>query len=189
VYCRKVDEDRINAPFHVDHYKPQRLFGHLTLEYSNLFYACSVCNKFKHQYWPSDDEAAQKIFIPNPCDHVMFEHLRYSAATVVSRTRAGEWTVERLRLNSPNSVDYRGRRLKLLAYWNRVLAESRQNITKWEKAAKKQTDVGQVQKLRDLIDAAQRDLILAESELELYGPPIVPDPPSISGASQKPSQK
>ena len=85
---------------------PQNKFPELSADYGNLFYCCNACNAKKRDYWPTPSQIT-KLFIPNPCDHVMFEHLRFNSSSVVSRTEAGEFTSERLDLNEPARLKYR----------------------------------------------------------------------------------
>jgi hypothetical protein len=91
----------------VDHYRPKKLFPHLATEYLNLFYACNRCNAFKGSFWPTPGLRSAKKFIPNPCEHRMFDHLRYKGAQVVAKTPAGAMTVELLDLNHDSAVDWR----------------------------------------------------------------------------------
>ena len=93
--------------FGVDHYKPKSLFPDELLVYSNLFYSCNVCNRRKGGFWPNLRQREMEIFIPNPCDHKMFEHVRFEGLRVVPRTDAGKWCVELLSLNDSEFLEYR----------------------------------------------------------------------------------
>lgn len=53
--------------FHIDHFKPKSIHGHLTNDYSNLVYACSHVNQAK-----SDDDSN---YI-DPCDEDYNQHFR-----------------------------------------------------------------------------------------------------------------
>lgn len=44
--------------FHVEHFRPKSKFPDLTNEYSNLFYACAICNTFKSSDWPGEPNEA-----------------------------------------------------------------------------------------------------------------------------------
>ncbi len=46
-------------------------------------------------------------FIPNPCDHIMFDHLRYRFAHVEPRGPAGDQAEKILMLNDVESINYR----------------------------------------------------------------------------------
>ena len=95
IYCRKVDVDLDPSAFHVDHYKPKSLYPHLKTEYTNLFYSCAHCNIFKNDH-PSSNAQDE---IPNPCSHVMSQHLRFSGDQIDGLTENGKFTEELLRLN------------------------------------------------------------------------------------------
>ena len=89
----------------MEHYRPKSRFPSLAAIYSNLFYACSTCNIFKDDYWNDRPE----FHIPNPCDHVMSEHLMFQDHMIEHRSERGSIAIETLRLNNENSTDYRRR--------------------------------------------------------------------------------
>jgi hypothetical protein len=107
VYCRLPDGMKGQDAFGVDHYRPKSLFPDLGTVYSNLFYACNCCNRRKGKFWPTIDQMRAGEFIPNPCDHVMFDHLRFQSARVVTRSPAGERADKTLMFNDDESVQYR----------------------------------------------------------------------------------
>jgi hypothetical protein len=93
VYCRVPDGLKGYEGFGVDHYLPASRFPGLVLVWSNLFYACNVCNT-----WKSDSVSTAERFLPNPCDHRMADHLQYRGAEVETHTPHGEWLAELLHL-------------------------------------------------------------------------------------------
>ncbi len=95
-YCRHPDT--LFGDFSIDHYRPKSIFPGLSSTYSNLYHCCSKCNRRKASYWPADPE---KPYIPNPCDHIMTDHLRVVDGTVRARTKHGEYAIRRLNLNDP----------------------------------------------------------------------------------------
>ena len=105
VYCREPDSIRGPNTFGVDHYRPQVHFEDLKNEYLNLYYCCNTCNTWKSDYWPWNRESTH--FIPNPCDHEMFQHTRYREGIVEARTQAGTVAVETLHLNDVRTVRWR----------------------------------------------------------------------------------
>ena len=107
VYCQMPSSLKGYESFGVDHYRPQKSFPGLSCTYSNLYYCCNSCNSAKGSYWPSPAAKELTEFIPNPCDHRMFENLRYSGAVVDWKTMAGKTAVRLLDLNDPEAVDYR----------------------------------------------------------------------------------
>ena len=118
VYCRSLDRIKGYETFGVDHYRTKRDFPHLTTEYLNLFYACNRCNSFKGSYWPSSQELKDGIFVPNPCEHVMFDHLRYNGGWVDPHSDAGAETILHLDLNDPDCVSFRNSFITVLAATN-----------------------------------------------------------------------
>jgi len=105
VYCRLPDT--MGHDFGVDHYRPASRFPEFTCDYANLYYACNACNRRKGAYWPTRHQDRAGCFVPNPCDHVMFEHLRYVRAQVQARSSTGGFTIDLLDLNDDDSVLFR----------------------------------------------------------------------------------
>ena len=83
------------------------VFPSLETTYSNLFYSCNCCNSRKKSFWPTAAQLRDKKFIPNPCDHIMFEHLQYRRAEVTLKSPAGKQADDILDLNDDDSVKYR----------------------------------------------------------------------------------
>lgn len=107
VYCRLPDSYKGQDNFGVDHYKPKNSFPHLKTEYTNLFYSCNCCNRRKGVYWPDTTLLQAKQFIPNPCDHIMFDHLKYKGVIVEEKSVTGLFAIEILDLNDEASIEYR----------------------------------------------------------------------------------
>ena len=102
--------------FEVDHYRPASRFPDEEFRYRNLFWSCRGCNGSKSNYW-SDPSVRNGEFIPNPCLHRMFEHLKFDAGTVVSKSNAGAAAVRILDLNEPVSVFWRETMLEWVGGW------------------------------------------------------------------------
>jgi hypothetical protein len=147
VYCRMPDTIKGYDSFGVDHYRPKSLFPQLETVYSNLFYCCNSCNRMKANRWLGEKSI---IFVPNPDDNVMVEHLRFKNAYVETVSKAGEYTCELLQLNEHNIVQLRQTLLTSLKALENVLADS----VKAETAIKKAFNKG-------VIDASVRDQDLA----------------------------
>lgn len=106
VYCRMPDTMKGTDGFGVDHYRPKSIFPNLRATYSNLYYCCNQCNRRKTDYWPSPKLEATH-FIPNPCDHVMFSHLKYESSSVVSRSQPGDVAMSYMDFNDSASIEQR----------------------------------------------------------------------------------
>lgn len=104
VYCRTPDFLPASEVFGVDHYLPKKHFPKLETTYSNLYFACNTCNRRKGSYF---HRSATDPFIPNPCDHVMFDHLRYDGSTAKPHSASGKFAVDQLLLNDPDFITKR----------------------------------------------------------------------------------
>lgn len=94
VYCRIADGFKGYEGFGVDHYLPRSKFPGLVVAWSNLFYACNVCNA-----WKGESVSLPERFLPNPCEHRMAEHLQYLDRGIETYTPHGEWLKELLHLD------------------------------------------------------------------------------------------
>lgn len=98
VYCRVADGIKGSEGFGVDHYLPRSKYPDLVVTWSNLFYACNVCNT-----WKGESVSTPARFLPNPCDHRMAEHLQYWDGGVETYTQHGRWLAELLHLDERSS--------------------------------------------------------------------------------------
>jgi hypothetical protein len=162
VYCRLPDGIKGQDNFGIDHYRPRSLLPQLKNIYSNLFYACNACNRRKKDYWPSIAEMTAGRFIPNPCDHVMFQHLRYRGPRVEPHSAAGRVADRKLMFNDDDSVQYREFVLGLIAVSEekkRSVSETlsrienllSDNLDHAELQAEKQTCVDQLREIDALL--------------------------------------
>jgi len=115
VYCCLPDGLKGPDAFGVDHYRPRKRFPALATTYSNLFYCCNCCNSRKSQFWPSAEQLRNQEFVPNPCDHVMFQHLQYKGPIIDLKSPAGRQAEKVLDFNDRASVEYRQFVLDLIA--------------------------------------------------------------------------
>lgn len=99
--------------FHVEHFRPKSLFPELKTDYDNLLYACSVCNVFKSNDWPSDDPLQDGVGYLNPCKQDYAEHFRNAAESgeVEGMTPPANYMVEQLHLNRPYLIRLRAKRV------------------------------------------------------------------------------
>jgi hypothetical protein len=142
--------------FGVDHYRPRKLFLHLSTTYSNLFYSCNCCNSRKGDFWPNASQVRDKEFIPNPCDRVMFEHLQYKGAVITLKTPAGKQAEKILDFNDPASVEYRQFVLDVIADMERNRRELVELIKKIEVRIELSPD--RADELKKEKDSAEDDL-------------------------------
>jgi len=94
--------------YHVEHFRPKSKFKHLEHEYSNLFYACSICNVFKGDSWiepPGEVTNWGAKYFPDPSTVDLSTVLEYvDGQRVSSKFVSGRFLIERLHLNRPQLV-------------------------------------------------------------------------------------
>ena len=110
VYC-SVHESAFGGTrnFHVEHLRPKSRFPHLELVYANLFYACAVCNSFKLDDWPRDDNNdTSNACYPDPSVVDFTSLFRVMASSkIVGTCVAARYLEHRLHLNRPQLLVYR----------------------------------------------------------------------------------
>lgn len=94
--------------FHVEHYRPkaQNLFPELENEYTNLFFACSICNCFKGDDWPNEPSSKlDNNSFPDPSKVDYSNILSYNNQLLVeSNYITGKYLIQKLFLNRPQLV-------------------------------------------------------------------------------------
>jgi hypothetical protein len=113
IYCRRPDSVHPHdyKTYAVEHYRPKEHFPERACNYDNLFYACSMCNSYKADYWPQDEN---EPFFPNPCDYVMMEHVRFVNFKVSADSTHGAFMVETLQLNDEALVNWRKAHVRII---------------------------------------------------------------------------
>jgi len=97
--------------FHVEHFRPKSIdeFKHLIKEYTNLFYACAICNRFKSNDWPS--EPNEEFNIPFYIDPNLYDYNRFFTITenytVEGKNVSASYLIERINLNRPQLINVR----------------------------------------------------------------------------------
>jgi hypothetical protein len=168
VYCRQHDGIKGYAAFGVDHYRPKSLFDWLATEYMNLYYCCNVCNGLKGGYWPAP-ELESTHFVPSPCEHVMFRHLRYAGPVVEARSQAGEVAIELLRLNDETTVKWREAILTSIG----VLRAQESRVTRVLVEIGRRLKANAISPAKAAADGKKAELLLqnTRSALVVYGEP------------------
>jgi hypothetical protein len=94
--------------FHVEHYRPkaQGKFPELENDYSNLFFACSICNCFKSDDWPNEPSATfDNHAFPDPSKTDYSEILYVDTNHFVdAKNITGRYLVQKLFLNRPQLI-------------------------------------------------------------------------------------
>jgi len=108
VYCA-ISENAFGGirNFHIEHYRPKSKRKDLENEFSNLFYACSICNSFKGNDWPNEpNKEMNNIAYPNPSVvnyNDIFE-VNNNLHIVNGKNISATYIVERLYLNRPQLI-------------------------------------------------------------------------------------
>jgi hypothetical protein len=102
-YCDDFD-GWVGGPstYHIDHFAPKIKFKELVNHYGNLVYACSYCNRYKSDDWPSDDHSVTFIndrgYI-DPCEPSYHEHFyRDDHGNIHPNSPLGEYMYKKLQL-------------------------------------------------------------------------------------------
>ena len=98
----------------IEHYKPKSKFCELTFEWTNLLFACGICNgtNYKGDNFPEAGEGGPLI---NPCDDDPIDHFEFFydtnvyIASVYGITQRGKTTENLLGLNRHDLRKYRSR--------------------------------------------------------------------------------
>lgn len=166
IYCRMPDGLKGEASFGVEHYKPSSKFKDLECTYSNLYYCCNTCNSNKGNFWPSVHDLIKKLFVPNPCDHVMVQHLKYVHENVESKSDAGAFCIELLRLNEESIVDYRKCVIDAIKLFNKELSSLKEDIIKFEKIKIKLNDKNQLDEIKSAINETNENIEIVNKHIK-----------------------
>ncbi len=150
--------------FAVEHFRPKSKFLALITTYSNLYYACDVCNGYKGDKWPSplDDAAGRRFF--DPCSDRSNSHFTdHGSGELTALSPCGVYSVDSVRLNRPQLIRMRNQRREYATKFRRLLREVRHF-----KAAKLTADPS-AQPIIALLIRAYEDQ-LAESRARFYRP-------------------
>jgi hypothetical protein len=103
-YCG-VAEVWVGGELEIDHFRPLLHDGDNLLD--NLVYACTVCNRFKSDYWPMAD-APESLWLLHPGQDDFSAHLAETTdGRLVGLTPRGWFHIERLHLNRPQLIELR----------------------------------------------------------------------------------
>jgi len=104
--------------FQLDHLRPKSLkrFANLVHDFYNLYYSCSVCNRYKSNSWPLPELEARGYGFVDFCAEDFSTHFKEEAnGSWIPLTPRAEYTIARIRLNRPHLIEIR-RLLQELAF-------------------------------------------------------------------------
>ena len=98
-YCTITELEASAIGFQIDHYYPKKKNPNLVNDYNNLMWSCNICNRYKSDFHPSQDdiEKGNKVLRPDFDDPR--EHLELEGYLLKNITHTGEFNIERLDLN------------------------------------------------------------------------------------------
>jgi hypothetical protein len=115
-FCR-IPQQCVSILHHVDHIRPRKHRGKLTL--SNTCLACAACNGAKGANLTGIDPITLLITrLFNPRRDEWQNHFRWSGSKLVGLTRVGRTTIEVLNINLPNRVEQRAYLMKVNRYYS-----------------------------------------------------------------------
>lgn len=157
VYCRMPDTMKGQESYAVEHYLPKSKYPHLEYDYRNLFYACLPCNSRKGEFCPDFEHLEKGTYIPNPCEHFMFEHMRFRSEVVEARSKAGVFTVDLLGLNDDEVTKYRAFMIGMIKLVKSKLGELQATLDDIDQIGdRKDTSNAECQTLRNEVEEQKR---------------------------------
>jgi len=116
-----------SSHFAVEHFQPKKQFPELETTYSNLYYACGMCNSYKSNKWPNDGDigAGRRFF--DPCKDLATKHFSVDRLGALhTHSNCGLYTVKCIRLNRGVLVELRRRRFELIREYRNGLKSLRE---------------------------------------------------------------
>ncbi len=113
-YCGMREALGHSNAFHIEHFKPKTKFPELINVYSNLYYACFRCNRFKSSYWPNEVELASGKRFWDPCEDLSCDHFSCTPddGKIHAKTACGTFTITKVRLDRPFLNKIRSKRIE-----------------------------------------------------------------------------
>lgn len=127
IYC-SINEAQFGGidHFHIEHYKPKSIerFKKYENDIMNLFYACPICNRFKSNDWPNDEDDLDKACYPNPSeyDYTDLFELDIDTYKLEGKYKSTKYMTERLFLNRTQLI-YERRETVLIERKRKVMAD------------------------------------------------------------------
>lgn len=116
-YCG-VSEFEIGSELEIDHFQPISHGG--TNEIENLVYACTACNRFKSDYWPTDDDANDLHLLHPGVDDMSIHIAETASGRMNGLTKRGWFHIQWLKLNRPQLVILRRRRIEQVRFQEQI---------------------------------------------------------------------
>jgi hypothetical protein len=115
------------AHFAVDHFRPKSIFPDLEIVYSNLYYACDSCNRYKRDTFPSaaDTTLGRRFF--DACADLSRDHFRLvPTGDLTPLSPCGDYSIRAIRLNRRLLIEIRRERKELVEQYRLCLKNVRE---------------------------------------------------------------
>lgn len=113
-YCSTTEFEAQAVRMTIDHYEPRTARRDLENEYSNLMYACDICNERKgNRYPPPEARAEGHRFFRADTDARQDHFELYEDNKVESKTKLGEFNIQVLDLNREALINLRDIRTRM----------------------------------------------------------------------------
>ncbi|HDV6632356.1 TPA: HNH endonuclease [Legionella pneumophila] len=154
--------------FHIDHYRPKKIFPELTYSYNNLIYACRNCNQYKSDFWPKFRQLilGNIIFNPRPIGNIK-KHIDTSSNKWTGKTNSGLWSIKRLRLDSNILIKRRERRATFEKAIKRLKSIYEENEKNLSKAIDEELEEDIIKKIKSDMYELEKEISAIESQI--YG--------------------
>jgi len=117
--------------FELDHFKPKSKFPNLIHRYTNIYHSRHVCNQQKRDHWPSAELYSRGYRFVDTCKENFSAHYKDNNGYWIPISLAGEYTAEKIRLNSKHNIEIRQMISGLLSLLNEPSID-------WDKPLKSQ---------------------------------------------------
>lgn len=110
VYC-SIHESSMGGirNFHVEHYRPKSKFKNLINTFSNLFYACPICNVFKSNDWPHEPDGKNHLTVicypdPSIINYADLFEVDFATGLINGTCTSANYIKNKLYLNRPQLI-------------------------------------------------------------------------------------
>jgi len=121
-YCTLSEFEAEAIGFTIDHYEPRQARPELENEYSNLMYACAVCNQRKSDRTPPMEARNDGFRYFRPDSDLYTDHFEESGKRLKYKTPCGDFTIDTVDLNRMQLQNLRQWRQRLGQAADRVAA-------------------------------------------------------------------
>lgn len=101
-YCTLTEVEAFGIRFEIDHYYPQKHYPDLINEYNNLFWSCEICNNYKSNYTPDDEDLKIGNVILRIDNNDPRDHYELRNDSLYHKSHMGDFNINLLLLNRLN---------------------------------------------------------------------------------------